>query len=344
MPTSRKMQPLRLRVASKRTVALVTVIVMIVCVRGMMDASQAEQTTNIHRIAVLRPVLSPDSLTEAFRQGLRQLGYSEGRNIIIDYRFAAGREDRLPELAGELVRQNIDVIVVSSTPATRAVRDATSTVPIVFVAVSDPVISGLVSSLARPGGNITGLTTEPTPELTGKRLELVREVVPQVSRIAALHNPTNPASAIVSKETYEAAQKLGLKVHFLDARNVSEIESAFDAIHTLRANALAVLLDPLFIVNRKRIVDFATKSGLPAIFPWKEFVDVGGLMSYGPNFPELWRRATVFVDKILKGAKPADLPVERPTRLELVINLKSANELGLTIPQRVLLKADQVVK
>ncbi|HEU4639554.1 MAG TPA: ABC transporter substrate-binding protein, partial [Candidatus Binatia bacterium] len=219
---------------------------------ALVHVAEAEQ--KIPKIAVLRPVSSPDSLTEAFRQGLRQLGYIEGRNIVIDYRFTAGQEQRLPEIAAELARSKLDLIVVSSTPATRVVLNATKTMPIVFVAVSDPVMSGLVSSLARPGGNLTGLTTEPTTELSGKRLAILKDVLPGASRIAALSNPANPATAIVSKEIHNAAQKLGLNVHFLDVTNATEIESAFEAVPKLRANALVILLDPLFIINRKRVV------------------------------------------------------------------------------------------
>jgi len=287
---------------------------------------------------------SSDFLTEAFRQGLRQLGYIEGRNISIDYRFTAGQEHRLPEIAAELAQPKVDAIVNSSTPAARAVLAATKTVPIVFVAVSDPVVSGLVSSLARPGGNVTGLTTEPTPELSGKRLAILKEVVPGASRIVALNNPANPATAIVSKEINNAAQKLGLNIHFLDVQNATEIESAFEAVPKLRANALLVLVDPLFIIHRKRIVDLTAKSALPAVFPWKEFVDAGGLMSYGPSLAELWQRATIYVDKILRGAKPADLPVERPQKIAFVINLNTAKQIGLTIPPNVLARADKVIK
>jgi ABC-type uncharacterized transport system substrate-binding protein len=326
-----------MRKAIKHFLACITLLVAI-------HVAKAEQTNKFPKIGVLRPVSSPDLLTEAFQQGLRQLGYVEGRNIIIEHRFAAGREDHLPRLAAELVRLNVDVIVVSSTPATRAAQEATTTVPIIFVAVTDPVLSGLVASLARPGGNITGLATEPTPELSGKRLELLKEVVPRVSGVAVLNNPANPAAAVVSKETHKAAQKLGLQLHFLGVRNAKDIETAFEAVTRTGASALTVLLDPLFIINKKRIVDLAAKSALPAIYPWKEFVDAGGLISYGPNFPDLWRRAAIYVDKILKGAKPADLPVERPMRAEFVVNLKAAKEIGLAIPPEVLQRADQVIK
>lgn len=306
--------------------------------------AEAEQIGKVPKIGVLRPLSSPDLAAEAFAQGLRQLGYIEGRNIIIEYRFAAGREDRLPELAAELVRLNVDVIVAGSTPAARAAHDTTRTVPIVFVAVTDPVVSGLVASLARPGGNVTGVATEPTPELSGKRLELLKEAVPRVSGVAVLNNPANPATAIASKETHRAAQKWGLQVHFLDVRNAKDVDTAFEALNRTGANALAVLIDPLFIINKKRIVTLATKSGLPAIYPWKEFIDDGGLMSYGPNFVDLWRRAAIYVDKILKGAKPADLPVERPMRTEFLINVKAAKEIGLTIPPEILQRADSVIR
>jgi len=311
---------------------------------ALVQITEAQQTKKVPKIAILRPVASPDSLTAAFRQGLRQLGYIEGRNIIVDYRFTLGREHRLSEIAVELAQSNVDVIVVSSTPATRTVLDATKTVPIVFVAVSDPVESGLVSSLAQPGGNVTGVTTEPTPELSGKRLAILKEVLPGASRIAALNNPANPATAIVSKEINNAAQKLGLNIHFLDVRNTAEIESAFEAVPKLRPNALVVLLDPLFIVNRQRIVDLAAKSAFPAMFPWKEFVDVGGLMSYGPSLAELWQRAAIYVDKILRGAKPADLPVERPQKIAFIINLNTAKQIGLTIPPNVVVRADTVIR
>ena len=326
---------------SKRTALSPGLAILIV---ALVQITEAQQTKKVPKIAILRPVASPDSLTEAFRQGLRQLGYIEGRNIIVDYRFTVGREHRLSEIAVELAQSNVDVIVVSSTPATRTVLDATKTVPIVFVAVSDPVESGLVSSLAQPGGNVTGLTTEPTPELSGKRLAILKEVLPGASRIAALNNPANPATAIVSKEINNAAQKLGLNIHFLDVRNTAEIESAFEAVPKLRPNALVVLLDPLFIVNRQRIVDLAAKSALPAMFPWKEFVDAGGLMSYGPSLAELWQRAAIYVDKILRGAKPADLPVERPQKIAFIINLNTAKQIGLTIPPNVVVRADTVIR
>jgi ABC-type uncharacterized transport system substrate-binding protein len=304
----------------------------------------AEQTRELPKIGMLRPVSAPDSFTEAFRQGLRQLGYIEGHNISIEYRFGAGRVDRLPELAAELVHLNADVIVVSSTPATRAVQNATRTVPIIFVAVSDPVKSGFVASLARPRGNITGLTTEPTPELSGKRLELLKEAVPRLYEVGILNNPDNTANAIVLKETHRAAQKLGLQLRLLEVRNVNDIESAFEVATRTGTRALAVLVDPLFVLHKKRVVELAAKTALPAIYPWKEFVDIGGLISYGPNFTDLWLRAAIYVDKILKGEKPADLPVERPAAAELAINLKTADLIGLTIPSEVLQRADIVIK
>ena len=304
----------------------------------------SERTKKVPKIGVLRPVSSHDWLSEAFRQGLRQVGYIEGRNISIEYRFSAGKQDRLSDLAADLVRTGVDVVVVSSTPATRAAQDATKSVPIIFVAVSDPVASGVVESLARPGGNVTGLTTEPTPELSGKRLELLKEVLPRVSEVAILYNPANPASAIVLKDTHKAAQKLGLQLRLLPVRDLKEIESALEPAIRTGTTALAVLVDPLFILHRKRILELVSQSAWPAIYPWKEFVDAGGLMSYGPNFPDLWRRAAFYVDKVLKGAKPAELPVERPMRTEFVINVKAAKEIALTIPNHVLQRADTIIK
>jgi putative tryptophan/tyrosine transport system substrate-binding protein len=280
---------------------------------------------------------------EAFRKGLGELGYVEGKNIIIEYRYAETKLERYPDFLAELIRLKVDVIVTSSTPPTLAARDATKTIPIVFVAVGDPVVSGLVTSLSRPGGNLTGLTII-APELSGKRLELLKEAVPRVSRVAILNNPANPVTSLILKETQGAAHALGLQLQSLEARNVKDFESAFEAATKAGVNALVVLVDSLFTGNRKRIVDLAAKNRLPAIYSWTEFVDAGGLMSYGPSFPDLFRRAATYVDKILKGAKPADLPVEQPMKFELIINLKSAKQIGLTIPPNVLARADRVIR
>jgi putative ABC transport system substrate-binding protein len=310
----------------------------------IVHVNAAEQKRDFPKIGILRPTASSDLFTEAFKHALRQLGYIEGQNIAIEQRFADGFGDRLRDLAAELVRLKVDVIVVSSTPATKAVRAVTKTVPIIFVAVSDPVASGIVPSLARPGGNVTGLTTEPTPELSGKRIELLKQVAPRASAVAVLRNPTNAGTAMVAKETQQAAEKLGLQVHFLDVRNQKDIENAFDTVPGTGAKALSVLVEPLFIIHKQRIVGLAAKSRLPAIYPWKEFVEAGGLMSYGVNLDDLARRAATYVDKILKGTKPADLPVEQPTKFELVINLKTAKQIGLTIPPNLLARADRVIR
>ena len=282
--------------------------------------------------------------TEAFLQGLRELGYVEGQNIVIEYRLADGNFERLPDLAAELVRLKVDVIVASVTQASLAAKNATGTIPIVMVAVGNPVVSGLISSLARPGVNITG-TSAMSDEVAGKQLELLKESLPKVSRVAALWNPANPIfQALQVKETKDTAQALGVQLQMLEARGPEEIERAFAATARERTGALLVLIDPVFTTYRKRIADLALKGRLPAVSGIREYPEAGLLLSYGPNFPELYRRAATYVDKILKGAKPADLPVERPTKFEMVINLKTAKQIGVTIPQSVLYRADKVIK
>jgi putative ABC transport system substrate-binding protein len=303
------------------------------------------QQRNVPKIGVLRPVRSYAAFTEALKQGLRRLGYIEGRNIVFEHRFADEQGNRLEELAAELVRSNVDVIVVSSTPATKAVRAATNTMPIVFVAVSDPVASGFVDSLARPGGNLTGLATEATPELSGKRVELLKETFPTISGIVVLNNSINPATVVSAQQTQQAAQNLGLEVHFLEVRNSRDIELAFQTMPKTGANALVILVGPFFFSNRTPIVDLATTSALPAMYPMKEYVEAGGLMSYGPDFSSQFRRAAVYVDKILKGAMPGDLPVERPSTVtDFAINLKTARLMGLRISPEILQRADTIIK
>jgi putative tryptophan/tyrosine transport system substrate-binding protein len=283
------------------------------------------------------------SRMESFQQGLHSLGYIEGKNIAIEYRYAEGKADYLPALAAELVGLNVDVIVTSATPSVLAAKKATSTIPIVFVSVTDPVASGVVASLARPGGNITGLTIL-APELSGKRLELLKEAVPNVTRVAFLWNSANPAQAPQWREAQAAAQALGLRLQSLEVRSSNDFDSAFEAALRERARALIASPEPLINTHLKRIVEFAAKNRLPAMYAGPEFVDAGGLMSYAPSYTDLYRRAAVYVDKILKGAKPADLPVEQPTKFELIINLKAAKQIGLTIPPNVLARADRVIK
>jgi putative ABC transport system substrate-binding protein len=279
---------------------------------------------------------------EAFRQGLRELGYVEGQNIAIESRWTEGKDDRLPALAADLVRSKVDVIVAETGAATRAAQQATRTIPIVMSLVNDPVGSGLVASLARPGGNVTGLTIM-SPDLVGKQLELLKEVVPKVSRVALLRHPDNPASAAQLREAEAAAQALGVRLQTLEARSPQEIDGAFAAMTRERAGALLVIPDTLFWSQRRQIVDLAVKRRLPSIRIGEAYAEAGGLMSYGPSYRDLERRAASYVDKILKGANPADLPVAQPTKFELVINLKTAKAIGLTIPQPLLQRADQII-
>ena len=307
--------------------------------------ADAQQPAKISRIGILRPGAPPDPLVEAFRQGLHELGYAEGRDIIIEYRWAEGKEERLTDLAAELVRLKVDVIVVSATRGPLAAKQATTTIPIVMAASGDPVAAGLVASLARPGGNVTGLSVI-SPELSGKRLELLKGVVPKLSRVAVLWDadPGNPFPRLVLKEMEIAAAALRVQLQLLGIREPKELDGAFEAATRGRAGGVVVVGGPLTIANRMQIVILAAKHRLPVMYGLKEFVEAGGLISYGPNHSDLYRRAAVYVDKILKGAKPADLPVEQPTRFELVINLKTAKALGLTIPQSVLIRADEVIQ
>jgi putative ABC transport system substrate-binding protein len=305
--------------------------------------AQAQQPTKIARIGYLNPG-DPGSRTyrtEAFRQGLRELGYIEGKNIIIEYRFAEARPGRLPELARDLVRLKVDIIFAGGHPATEAAKNATQTIPIV-TSSQDPVSSGFVAGLARPGGNITGLTNL-TSELVGKRLELLKEVIPQLSRVAVLWTPSHPASTIW-KRTEVAAQSLGVQLQAAEIRERDELEPAFVAIKRERAEALVMLRNPLVNDLIKRIANLAAGSRLPAIYDEQRFPELGGLMSYGTDLADVDRRAAIYIDKILKGAKPADLPIERPTKFELVINLKTAKALGLKIPAHLLMEADGVIE
>ena len=309
--------------------------------------AEAQQATKVARIGYLanNPATSP-YLREAFLQGLRDLGYVEGRNLVIAYRDAEGKVERLPALAAELVALKVDVIVAPNTVAALAAKQATKTIPIVFAGTTDPVASGLVTSLARPGGNVTGLSFF-SPELVGKCLEQLKLAVPAVSRVAALWQPGGqgePTEKEMLKAAEVAARALGVRLQFVEARGPENFDRAFSEMTRARAGALTVLPSNMFISERRRLVDLAAKNRLPAVYPWREFVDAGGLMSYGLNVADLFRRAATYVDKILKGAKPADLPVEQPTKFELVINLKTAKVLGLTIPQSLLIRADEVIQ
>ncbi len=310
-------------------------------------AAEAQQTAKLHRIgwlSIASRMPEVSHLLEAFQQGLRELGYVEGQNIAIDYRFAEGRPERLPGFAAELVGLKADVIVTPNPAATQAAKQATRTVPIVMLGVADPVGLGLVASLGQPGGNITGLSTTASPELSGKRLELLREAVPKASRVAVLRNPTNPDHAESVREVEGAARTLGVQLQMLDVRVPNELDGAFAAMTRDRADALLLLPDTMFFLHRARIASLAAKSRLPTVSGAREFVKAGLLMTYGRNLPYEFRRAATYVDKILKGAKPSDLPVEQPTTFELIINMKTAKALGLKIPQSVLIRADQVIQ
>ena len=304
--------------------------------------AEAQQQGRVYKIGFLRRASPQAHEFDAFRQGLRELGYVEGQNIAIEQRYAHGAADRLPDLATELVQLKVEVIVVDGTTTANAAKTVTTTTPIVFT-LGDPLAIGIVASYARPGGNVTGITTVST-ELSGKRLELLKEVVPNLSRVAVLFNPTNVGSPYALKETEAAAQSLALQLQILEARSAKELTSAFSAIERARIRAIVTLPDAMFFGQRERVVELAGKSRLPAIFPEKDFVDVGGLMAYGPNISDNFRRAAYYVDKVLKGAKPADLPVEQPTKFELVINLNAAKQIGLTIPPNVLARADRVIR
>src|SRR5438552_1001130 len=308
-------------------------------------AAEAQQTGKVYRIGFLGP--GPERIytdpLPSLRAGLRELGYVEGKNIVFEYRFAEDKYERLPGLAAELVRDKVDVIVVHATPGTRAVKQATRTIPIVMVSVGDPVGTGLVASLARPGSNVTGVSNIDVG-LAAKRLQLLKEVLPKLSLVAVLRNPTNPVGELQFRETQAAARSLGIEIQLVDVRDPKELESAFSVMAKARAGAFTVMADLLFLSQQQQIATLATKRRLPSVFARGENVAAGGLMSYGPTLADQFRQAATYVDKILKGAKPGDLPVEEPTRMYLVINLKTAKALGLTIPHSVLLRADQIIE
>ena len=306
-------------------------------------AVEAQPQTKIPTVGVLRPGAPPDPLVEALLLGLRDLSYVEGRNIHLEYRWAEAKLDRLPALATELARLPVDVITTWSTPAALAAKSVTATIPIVFGGVGDPVRTGLVTSFARPGANVTGLSML-AEELSGKRLELLSETLPRVGRVAMLWNSTNPSMVFRARETQVAADALAITLQSLGLREVSDFDDAFATMTRQRPDALITLVDPFTTAHRQRIVDFAATHNLPAVYEARQFVDVGGLMSYGPSLAASQRRVAIFIDKILKGTKPADLPIEQPTKFELVINMKTAKALGLTIPQSLLLRADQVIE
>jgi putative ABC transport system substrate-binding protein len=313
-------------------------------------AAEAQQAGKVWRIGMLWFGSSLEDLPvrvrfDAFQQGLREQGYIEGRNVAFEHRYARGKYELFPDLAAELVRLKVDIIVTpGNTPATLAAKQATSTIPIVFMSAADPVGLGFVASLARPGGNITGGSSLVGPGLVGKRLELLKEAVPKLSRVAVLTNPTNPDIRVFIGEAEVAARSLKVQPHIVEARGPAEFEGAFAAMTKAGASAILVLNDTIFVFNGRQLADLAAKNRLPAMYGLREHVEAGGLMAYAASLAELSRRAATYVDKILKGTKPADLPVEQPTKFELVINMKTAKALGLTIPPSLLGRADEVIQ
>jgi putative tryptophan/tyrosine transport system substrate-binding protein len=307
-------------------------------------ATRAQPPTHVPRIGVLAggATREQDRNVKAFLEGMRALGYVEGQNLVVEYRGSAGQHERFPALAAELVRLQVDVLLVGPTPAALAAKDATTTIPMVMAGVGDPVGSGLVASLARPGGHVTGLSVL-QPEVVGKQLEFLKAVLPTVSRVAVLWNPAN-AHALLMREADVAAQALGVQLHPVEARGPEAFDRAFAAMTRAHAGALLVLGDPMFSQHRSRLAELAATSHLPTVHNDRALVEAGGLLCYGANHPDSYRRAATYVDKILKGAKPGDLPIEQPMTFELVINLKTAQALGLTIPPPLLFQADEVIR
>ncbi len=327
-----------------RKVGVLSILFLVVLLDVAVIA-EAQPLTKHSRIGFLNvgtPATSP-ARQEVFRHGLRDLGYVEGKNIVIEWRYAEGKPDRLPAIAADLVRLKVDVIVTGGGISTRSAKDATVTIPIVMTQDIDPVGNGFVASLARPGGNITGLSTL-APEISGKQMELLKEIVPKFARVAVLGTTTNPGTAQALKETELAAGAFKVQLQYLDVLGSKDIDTGFQSASKARADAVLVLISSVLNTHRAPVVNLAVKSRLPVIYPFPEFVEAGGLISYGVSFADLWRRAATYVDKILKGAKPADLPVEQPTKFELIINLKAAKQIGLTIPPNMLVRADKVIK
>jgi putative ABC transport system substrate-binding protein len=319
------------------TVSLVATLVLF-----LFHPAEAQKPPTVRKVGFLASASGPAEAHEVFRRSLRELGYAEGHNIVIEYRSAEGRP-RLLELADELVREKVEMIVASGGPAARSAKDATKTIPIVFATSGEPAEAGFVDSIARPGGNMTGMSWL-SFELVGKRLELLKEAAPRVSRVAILSNPQHPGEQRELRETQSSARAMGMTLDYYQTRTSAEFDAAYDAISKQNINGLLVFPEAVTLANRLGILDFATKRRLPSMLGWKEYVEAGGLMSYGPNRDESFRRIAVYVDKILKGTKPADLPVELPIRFELVINLNAAKQIGLTIQPNVLARADRVIR
>jgi putative ABC transport system substrate-binding protein len=322
-----------------RRIGLAVVLALSVVLAPLTD--EAQPAGKVYRIGFLRAGQPPKTFVEAFQQGLRARGYIEGRNVVIEYRYTDGSFDELSRLAAELVRFNVDVILASGAPAAFAARSATTKVPIVFASVYDPVEIGLVTGLAHPGGNVTGLS-QTSADLGGKRLELLKELLPKLKSVAILWHPANLTNLVQKKSVEVAARTLGVDTKSVPVQDPSQFGSAFEDARGV--DALVQVDDPLLITHRRQLAELAVRSRLPAIAGLREYVDAGGLMSYGADHPDLYRRAATYIDKILKGAKPADLPIEQPTKFDLVINLKTAKALGLTIPQSLLVRADEIIQ
>ena len=320
-------------------------LLLIVAVLGDVRIAQAQQSGKIPRIGFLgnSTAALEENLVGPFREGLRNLGYVEGKNILTEYRWAEGKYDRFPALIGELVAQKVEIIVTAGTPASLAVKKAAPSIPLVMIAVGDPIGTGLIKSLANPGGNVTGLSSMAV-DLEGKRLELLREVIPKLSHVAVFWNPASPFQVNSEKEVQAAARAFKMKVLSLGVQSPEQFDNAFATIRKERPRALLVLADRLFLHNRARIMDFATKQRLPGVHAYVELVEAGGLMSYGPSYADMHRRAATFVDKILKGRKPSDLPVDQPMKFDFVINLKAAKQIGVTVPPNVLVRASRVIR
>ena len=321
---------------------LVGIVALVVTLALCGSAAEAQQAAKIPRIGILFIGGRNQPHLESFKQGLRERGYVEGKNIVLEYRYAEGKEDRLPVLAAELVRLNADIIVATADVSASAAQQTTKTIPIVLT-TGDPVASGLANSLAKPGGNVTGLTVL-LADLSGKRLEILRETFPKITRVAALWNPTEDVAMTAFKETKAAAQSFSLQFDSFEVRTSQDIEKAFVEMPKVQPSVLLVMLSPLVTIHSNRIVELALKHRLPGIYPTRQFAEEGGLMAYGPLIGDLYRRAATYVDKILKGAKPAELPIEQPTKFEFILNLKTAKQIGLTIPPNVLAQADRVIK
>jgi len=327
---------------STRILLRFCLLITVLLITGLVEAQQPTKVPRIGYLDATSPAAA-SARVGVFRQALRELGYVEGKNIVVEYRWAEGKIERVPNLAAELVHLKVNVIVTGGPQSTRAAKNATLTIPIVMAQDPDPIGNGFVASLARPGGNITGLSIL-APELSGKQLELLKEIVPNLSRVALLHQSTEPGTSQILRETERAAKALGIHLQYLDLRRPTDIETAFRNASKGHSDAVLVLFSSFLFPRRTQVVDLAVKRRMPTIFGRPEYVEDGGLMSYGMSFTDLYRRGATYVDKILKGAKPADLPVEQPTKFEFVINLKAAKQIGLTIPPTVLARADKVIK